>query len=113
MDPKGVQRVQDTWRNELVAEEVAVEGRCPVSIVVAVEVAADQTMIHIDMGNHMTDKNCSETVIAELVVVEHFDKAMDAVAVVEYHMMSHHRKIEGYSANTVAEVEKLFYPLCS
>jgi len=82
MDPKGVQRVQDTWRNELVAEEVAVEGKCLVSVVVAVEVAVDQTMIHIDMENHMADKNCSETVIAEPAVAEHFDKAMNVVAVV-------------------------------
>jgi len=84
MDPKGVQRVQGTWRNELVAEEVAMERRCPVSdVVVGVEVAADQAVIHIDMENHMTGKNCSEKVIVELavVVVEHFDKVMDVVAV--------------------------------
>lgn len=77
MDPKGVLRVQDTTRNELVAEEVAEEGRCSV-LVVAVAMGA---VIHIDMENCMTGMNYSETVIAELGVVEHLDKVMDVVAV--------------------------------
>jgi len=83
MDPKGVLRVQDTRRNELVAEEVAEEERCSVLVVVAVE-AVDQAVIHTDMENRMTGKHYSEMVIVELgVVVEHLDKVMDVVAVVE------------------------------
>jgi len=62
--------------------EVAEEGRCSLLVVVAVE-AVDRAVIHIDMENRMTGKNYSEKVIAELVVVEHFDKVMDVVAVVE------------------------------
>jgi len=49
MDPKGVLKVQGTKRNELVAEEVEVEGKRSALVVVAVEVAADQAMIHIDL----------------------------------------------------------------
>ena len=52
MDPKWVLRVlgvQDTTRNELVAEEVAEEGRSSeLVVVVAAAVALDQAVIHID-----------------------------------------------------------------
>jgi hypothetical protein len=82
MDPKGVLRVRNTRRNELVAEEVAEEGRCSVLVVDAVE-AVDQAVTHTDKENCMTGKNYSEKVIVELGVVEHFDKVMDVVAVVE------------------------------
>lgn len=41
MDPKGVLRVQGMRRNELVAEEVEVEGRYSVLVAVEVEVAVD------------------------------------------------------------------------
>ena len=105
-------RVQGTWRNELVAEEGVVVERSSASIAVAVE-AVDQAMIHIDMENHVTGKE----VIVEPAVVEHSDKAMDVAAVavvVDYHcIMNYHRKTEDYSANTVAEVEKPFYPSSS
>lgn len=77
MDPKGVLRVQDTRRNELAAEEVAVEGGCPGLIVVAVE-AVDQAVIHIDVEDHMTGKNYTEKVVVE-TAVEHLGKVMDAV----------------------------------
>ena len=82
MDPKGVLRVQDTRRNELVAEEVAEEGRRSVLMVVAVE-GLNQAVIHIDIENYMTGKDYSEKAIVELGVVEHLDKVMDDVAVVE------------------------------
>ena len=109
MDPEGVLRGRDTRRNELAAEEVAEEGRSSVLVVVAM-VVVDQAVIHIDKEDCMTGKNCTEKAIAELGVVEHFDKVMDVVAVVEGHcMMNYHRKIEDHSANTVAEVEK---PVC-
>lgn len=77
MDPKEVLRVQDTRRNELVAEEVAEVGRCSVLVVV---VAVED----IDMEkNCMTGKNYSE-VIVEVGVVERLNKVMDVVvAVVE------------------------------
>ena len=113
MDLKGVLRVQDTTKNELVAEEAAEEGMCSVLVVVVVAVEAlDQAVIHIDMEKNCTiGKNYSEKAIVGLGV----DKVMDvvvAVAVEWYCMMSYyHRKIEDcdYSA-TVAEVEKLVYP---
>jgi len=79
MDPKGVLRVRDTRRNELAAEEVAEEGRCSVLVVVAME----QAVIHIDEEDCTTGKNYGEKAIAELGVVEHFDKVMDVVVVVE------------------------------
>ena len=67
MDPKWVPRVlgvQDTTRNELVAEEVAEEGRSSELVVVAAAVVLDQAVIHIDMEkNCMTGKNYSEKVI--------------------------------------------------
>lgn len=81
MDPKGVQRVQDTRRNELVVEEVAKEGRYSVLVVVVAMEAVDQAVIHIDMENCMAGKSCSEKVIVELGVVEHLDKVMNVVAV--------------------------------
>jgi len=105
MDRKGALRVCGTWRNELVAEEEAVEESCSVSIVVAAE-----AVIHIDMENHMTGKNYTEKMIVESAVVEHLDKVMDVVAVEKHRMMNYRRKIEDYSANTVAEAEKPFYP---
>jgi hypothetical protein len=80
MDQKGVLRVQGR-RNELGAE---VEGKHSVLVAaaVAVGVAANQVMIHVDMKNHMTAENCSEKVIVEVAVVEQLDKAMmDVVAV--------------------------------
>jgi len=68
-----------------VAEEVEEEGRNSVLVAVAVAVevavAADQVEIHIDMENHLTDKNCSGMVIFELAEVEHLDKTMNVVAV--------------------------------
>ena len=79
MDPKGVLRVQDTTRNELVAEEVEEEGSCSVLVAVVVAMGA---VAHIDMENCMTGRNYSEKMIAELgVVEEHLDKLMDVVAV--------------------------------
>ena len=82
MGPRGVLRVQGTWRNESVAERVVV-GRPVVVVVVVVavvKVAVDQAVIHIDMVNYMTDMNCTAKMIVELAVVEHLNKVM-AVAV--------------------------------
>jgi len=110
MDPKAVLTVQDTRMNVLVAEGVAEEARYSALVVVAVQ-AVDQAVIHIDMENCMTRKNYTEKVIVEVGVVDHLDKMVDVVAVEEHHcMMSYHRKVEDYSANTVAEVEKPVYP---
>ena len=78
MDPKGFLGVEDTRRNELVAQEVAEEGRCSALVVVAME-AVDQEEIHVDIENRMTGKNYSEKVIVELGVVEHLNKVMDVV----------------------------------
>ena len=123
MDPKGGQGGQggqDTRRNELVAEEVAEEGRgSELVVVAAAAVALDQAVIHIDMEkNCMTGKNYSEKVIVELgVVVERLDKVMYVAVAVEQYCMTnyyHHRKIEDYSANTVvAEAERPAYLSCS
>jgi hypothetical protein len=105
MDPKGVLRAQGTCRNGEEAEVVVMETRSSASTAVAVE-AVDQAMIYTDTGNHMTDKK-----VVEPAVVEHSDKAMHVSVVVEYHcMMDYHRKTEDYSANTVAELAKPFYP---
>lgn len=81
MGPRGVLRVQGTWRNESVAERVVV-GRpvVVVAVVAVVKVAVDQAVIHIDMVNYMTDMNCTAKMIVELAVGEHLNKVMAVAA---------------------------------